>query len=159
MEAIQEDLRRSIKLADPARRVDREAARVAARQVEGVRSVVWIDHENLLAIVSRNEVRSYSTIDAICMEMEPLGDTLGVVVNLQSAAATNGDQLEILSRNCQLPPGERALFQRRRQVDVISPEIRHQQRLSNANAAADAARRQKEQDESLRILEATTPEM
>lgn len=119
MGSLQEDFRKSIKLADPHLQVDRESARTAARRVDGVRSVAWIDRENLLVIVDRNEARSYGTVDAICMELEPLGDTLGVVVNLQSGAATNGDELEILSRDCQLAPGDRAMLARKRQVDVI----------------------------------------
>lgn len=159
MSAMQEDFRKSIKLADPARRVDRESARAAAKGVPGVRSVAWIDRENLLAIVAANEMRSYETIDAICMALEPLGDTLGVVVNLQSGAAATGDDLEILSRNCQLAPGDRAFLQRNRQVDVIAPSIRAQHKASKAAAEAAVRDREAEAVESLRILEASTPEM
>ena len=71
MEALNEDFRKAIKLADPARRVDRESARIAAKRVDGVRSVAWVDTTNLLVIVSRNDARSYVTIDAICMELKP----------------------------------------------------------------------------------------
>jgi hypothetical protein len=159
MEAFNDDFRRSIKLADPARKVDREAARSAIRQVEGVRSVAWIDHENLLVIVSSNEARSQRTIDDICIELEPLGDTLGVVVNLQSGAARSGDELEILSRNCQLAPGDRAFMQRHRQVDVVAPQLRAEHKRNNARPPADPERLKQEQDEAMRILEATTPEM
>ena len=139
--------------------MDRESARTAVRSVDGVRSVAWIDRENLLVIVDRNKARSYATIDAICLELEPLGDTLGVVVNLQSGAANSGDELEILSRNCQLAPGERAFLQRSRQVDVISPKVRAQYRANSEATRADAARRQKEAEESRRIIEASTPEI
>lgn len=134
MQALNEDFRKSIKLADPARRVDRESARAVAKRVDGVRSVAWVDNTNLLAIVSRNDARSYATIDAVCMELEPLGDTLGVVVNLQSGAAISGSELQILSRNCQLAPGDRALLQTKRQLDVVSPEIRAQHRANNPDA-------------------------
>ncbi|WP_374472615.1 hypothetical protein [Arenimonas sp.] len=156
VDAMQDDLRRAMKLADPARAVDREAARQAARQVEGVRSVAWLDRENLFVIVERNEHRTYDTIDAVCLELEPLGDTLGVVVNLQSGAAGNGDELEILSRNCQLAPGDRALLSRHRQVDVISPELRDQHRRSQAQALKDAEWERKNA-EAMEILEKTTP--
>ena len=158
MDSLHEDFRKSIKLADPSRRVDREAARSAARNVEGVRSVVWIDHENLLAIVARNAQRSQATIDAICMQLEPLGDTLGVVVNLQSGEARTGDELEILSRNCQLTPGDRAFLQRARVVDAIDPAIRAQHRANTEWAQAQQGRK-KEAEESARILKASTPEM
>jgi hypothetical protein len=156
---LAEDFRKSIKLADTARAVDREAARVAAKRVNGVRSAVWIDHQNLFAIVTRDALRSQTTIDAICLELEPLGDTLGVVVNLQSAAATTGDALEILSRNCQLPPGERALMQRERMVDVIPPEVRAQHRAQNEAGVAQATQHEHRQRESMEILERTTPEL
>ena len=154
MEALNEDFRKSIKLADPARRVDRESARAAAKRVGGVRSVAWVDNTNLLAIVSRNDARSYATIDAICMELEPLGDTLGVVVNLQSGAAISGSELQILSRNCQLAPGENAFLQRKRQIDVVPSEIRAQHRANNPDTQeVDLAEWQRKNAESIRILE------
>lgn len=132
VQGITDDFKRSIKLADLTKAVDREKAREVAKSVPGVRSVVWFDRENLFAIVERNEQKSYETIDAICLKLEPLGDTLGVVVNLQSGAARNGDELEILSRNCQLEPGDRAFMQKERKVDVIDPEIRKQHKANNA---------------------------
>jgi hypothetical protein len=153
---IQDDFRRSIKLADPAHAVDRETARALAKQIAGVRSAVWIDRENLLAIVSSNQARSYETIDAICVALEPLGDTLGVVVNLQSAAATNGDELEVLSRNCQLASGDRAFMQKARQVDAISPQARAQYRAAK-QAAESGPDRAAEAAESQRALEAIAP--
>jgi hypothetical protein len=160
LHAIDEDFRKSIKLADPARRVDRESARLAARRVDGVRSVAWIDHENLFVIVARNDARSYDTIDAICVELESLGDTLGVVVNLQSGAATNGDDLAILSRNCQLAPGDRALLQSNRQVDVVPSEVRAQHRASNPGSSAQELDEWKRRNrESMRAIEDSTPEM
>ncbi|QWP75716.1 hypothetical protein J5226_19210 [Lysobacter sp. K5869] len=157
LQALNQDFNRSIKLADPSKRVDRENARIAARSVKGVRSVVWIDNENLFAIVGRNADRTYDTVDAICRQLEPLGDTLGVVVNLQSGAARNGDELEILSRNCQLPPGERALLQPNRQVDALPPQMRAQHR-ANADAARKAEKAE-DRAESDRIIQANTPEM
>ena len=156
LEAFNEDFRKAIKLADPSRAVDREGARQAARRVEAVRSVAWIDRENLFVIVDSNEARSYQTIDRICLELESLGDTLGVVVNLQSGAATNGDELAILSRNCQLAPGERAFLSRARQVDVVDPTIRAQHRANQGLAEQDAEDLER-QRESMRVLEASTP--
>ncbi|HLM52513.1 MAG TPA: hypothetical protein VK325_02705 [Pseudoxanthomonas sp.] len=82
-----------------------------------------------------------------------------MVVNLQSGAATSGGELEILSRNCQLAPGERAFLQRSRQVDASFPEVRAQYRANSEATRADAARRQKEAEESRRIVEASTPEI
>ena len=160
LQAIAEDYRKAIKLADPARSVDRESARQAARRIDGVRSVAWIDRENLFVIVSSNPARSYATIDAICIELESLGDTLGVVVNLQSGAATNGDDLEILSRNCQLAPGDRAFLQVKRQIDVIPSEIRAQHRANNPDVnAKEVADWKRRNAEAMRAIEDDTPEM
>jgi hypothetical protein len=158
IEAIADDMRRSMKLPDGARPIDPEAARSAARSVAGVRSVAWIDRSNLLVIVNSNEARSQATIDAICLALEPLGDTLGVVVNLQSGAARNGDELEIVSRDCQLEPGDRALLHVHRQVDVIPPEVRAQVQAQRGQAGTSAERRRQD-EETRRILEANTPEM
>ncbi|KWS02513.1 hypothetical protein IEQ11_14220 [Lysobacter capsici] len=158
LQGLNHDVSRSIRLADQARKVDRENARVAAKSVKGVNSVVWIDGENLLALVNQNTQRSYDTIDAICTQLEPLGDTLGVVVNLQSRAARTGDELEILSRNCQLPPGERAMMQRNRQIDVLPPEVRAQHR-ANADAALAGPDRSAERAENERIIRSSTPEL
>ncbi|MEH6420562.1 hypothetical protein [Pseudomonas sp. CGJS7] len=157
LQALNADVNRSIRLADPGRKVDRENARIVAKGVQGVRSVAWIDNENLFVIVNRNAERTYATIDAICLQLEPLGDTLGVVVNVQSGAARTGDELEILSRNCQLPPGERAMMQANRQVDALPPQIRAQHR-ANADAAL-RAERSEDRQESDRIIQANTPEM
>lgn len=156
--AMHEDFRKAIKLADPARRVNREAARTALRDMEGLASVVWIDHENLFVLVDRNELRSHAMIDAICIRLEPLGDTLGVVVNLQSTAARTGAEQATLSRNCQLQPGDRAFMQRERQVDVVPAGIREQQRRDQAWADARGDRSRQAQ-ESLEILMESTPEL
>lgn len=156
VEAMQEDIRKSMRLADPSRRVDREQARAAARTVPGVRSVVWLDNENLFATVESAEARSFQTIERICLALEPLGDTLGVVVNLQNSSARNSDELATLSRNCQLASGERAMLSRERQIDVVDPKIRAQHR-ANQRLSEQTAEDLERQAESLRILEQSTP--
>ena len=150
--AFTDDFRRSIKLADASRVVDREQARQAVRAVPGVRSVAWVDRENLLILVDSAGARSYKTIDQVCLTLEPLGDTLGVVVNLQNGEARTGDELEILSRNCQLAPGDRALLSRARQIDVIDPEIRRQHAANQAQEELDDEARAR-QEEAARIVE------
>ena len=101
------DLRQS--LPAPAGPVDHELASVAARNVEGVRGVVWFDRDHLLAIVGKNEQRSQRTIEDICRRLQPLGDASAVVVDLQSSGARTAEQLQILSRNCPRDAGELAL--------------------------------------------------
>ena len=75
-------------------------------------------------LVGGGQYRSMDTIDRICGALEPLGDTLAVVVNVQDVMATTSEGADSLSRNCQLGAGERALLQRKRQVDVLDPEVR-----------------------------------
>lgn len=134
IEAMHKDTMRSMHLADPSRRIDHEVARAAVRPLPGVQSAVWIDNANLLVLVGGGQYRSMATIDNVCLALEPLGDTLGVVVNLKDVMATTSEGADTLSRNCQLRAGERAMFQSKRQVDVLDPEVR---RLFQAQQGAD----------------------
>jgi hypothetical protein len=124
VEALHKDMMRSMRLADPSRPIDHEAARAAVGPLRGVSSSVWIDRSNLLVMVGGGQYRSMDMIDRVCLALEPLGDTLGVVVNLQDVTATTSEGADTLSRNCQLAAGERGLLQPKRQVDVLDPEIR-----------------------------------
>ena len=130
MEAMSEDMRRAMKLADASRPINRESARGVARGMPGVRSANWIDRHNLLVRVDGAELRSQQTIDELCVQLEPLGDTLAVVVHLQNAAARIHDEMDTLSRNCQLAPGDQAMFQRARTVDALDPVVRAQHRAT-----------------------------
>ena len=147
-EVLQHSLQQAARAPDPARRIPPEAARAAVRSVRGVRSAVWVDNENLLVLVDANAQRSHQMIEEICYQLEPLGDTLGVVVNLQSAAARNADELAILSRNCQLLPGQRAVAQPHRQLDALSPEVRAQYREGKAAIEAERQRRHTQGDKA-----------
>jgi len=134
VDAMHQNLMRDMRLADPARRIDPENARAAVRPLPGVQSSVWIDRQNLLVMVGGSQYRSMATIDRVCLALEPLGDTLAVVVNLQNVTATTSEGADTLSRNCQLGAGERAMLQPKRQVDVLNPEVRRvfgRSRVSN----------------------------
>ncbi len=124
VEAMHKNLMRDMRLADSGRPVNPEAARAALRPLKGVQSSSWIDRSNLLVLVGGGQYRSTDTIDRICGALEPLGDTLAVVVNVQDVFATTSEGADTLSRNCQLRAGERAMFQQKRQVDVLDPEVR-----------------------------------
>jgi len=121
--AVTEYLRQT-SVPDVFHPVDHEAARMAAKAVAGVRSALWLDHDNFVVMVDGAQYRSMAMIDEVCVALEPLGDTLGVVVNVQDITAQHADDATTLSRNCQLPEGQRALLQRKRQVDVVAPETR-----------------------------------
>jgi hypothetical protein len=124
MQAFNNDFRKSIKLPDPSRPIDHEAARAAVRPLTGVRSSVWIDQSNLIVMVDGAQYRNMATIDRVCDALAPLGDTLAVVVNLQDVTATTSQGADTLARNCQLPEGQRALMQRNRKIDVLAPATR-----------------------------------
>jgi hypothetical protein len=124
VEALQKNMMRDMRLPDASRPIDHEAARAALRPLKGVRSSVWIDRSNMLVLVGGSPYRSMETIDRICAALQPLGDTLAVVVNVQDVLATTSEGADALSRNCQLGAGERALLRQKRQVDVLDPEVR-----------------------------------
>lgn len=156
MHALSEDLRRSMKIPDGSRRIDPERARRAALSVSGVRSASWVDGSNLLVRVDGAGFRRQRTIDDVCLALEPLGDTLAVVVHLQNAAASTSEEMDTLSRNCQLAEGDYALMQRKRQMDVLDPDIRRQHRINAEQARRAAASAQPAGDRA--ALEAI-PEM
>jgi hypothetical protein len=108
VDAMARDLSRSARLRDTRRPIDHEAARAVLRPIPGVRSAIWLDADNLAVMVDGQPYRDMDMIDRLCVALEPLGDTLGVVVNLQDAKARNGDEATTQSRNCQLPEGQRA---------------------------------------------------
>jgi hypothetical protein len=124
MQAFAEDYRRSMKMPDPARPIDHEAARAAVRPLAGVRSSVWMDRSNLIVMVGGAQYRTMQTIDRVCNALAPLGDTLAVVVNVQDVTATTSEGADTLSRNCQLPEGQRAFMQPNRRIDVLDPATR-----------------------------------
>ena len=131
-QAMQKDMLRAMRVPDASRPIDHEAARAAVGPLPGVRSSIWIDRNNLLLMVAGSRFRSMETIDRVCLAMEPLGDTLAVVVNLQDVTATTFEGADTLSRNCQLAEGQRALLQPKRQVDVLDPGLRRVFRAQQA---------------------------
>lgn len=146
MEGMSEDMRRAMKLPDPTRPINPESARSIARAMPGVRSANWIDRTNLLVRVDGADLRSQQTIDELCYRLEPLGDTLAVVVHVQDAAPTTHDGMDTLSRNCQLAMGDQALMQRARRVDALDPGIRAVHRANGEHMRRSSARQQSAED-------------
>jgi hypothetical protein len=122
--AVANDMLRSARVPDVSRPIDHEAARTAVRALEGVRSAIWLDAANFIVMVDGADRRSMATIDRVCRALDPLGDTLAVVVGVQDATAKTPDAATTLSRNCRLPQGQLAFLQAKRQVDVVAPELR-----------------------------------
>jgi len=126
IEAAATEFLRQAGAPDPKRPIDHENARAAARAIAGVRSAFWIDQENFVVMVDGQSHRTTAMIDAVCVALQPLGDTLAVVVNVQDVTAQRADDATTLSRNCQLAQGESAMFRTKRQLDTVSPELRTQ---------------------------------
>lgn len=156
VDAFQDEVRRAMRLADPARKIDPEAARAVVKSMPGVHSVAWLDSENLLAMVEDDALRSQKMIDAVCLRLEPLGDTLGVIVNLKTRAASRPEERGTLSRNCQLAPGEVAMFQKPHPTYDPPPEIVE---AFQASQQPQSDEDRKAQLEAEQILKASTPEM
>jgi hypothetical protein len=124
VESLQHDVMRSARIPDTTRPIDHEFARATVRHLDGVRASVWLDRENLAVMVDGTRFRNDAMIDTVCRALDPLGDTLAVVVTLEDATAKHADDAISLSRNCQLRGDERALFQRRRPIDVVPAPLR-----------------------------------
>jgi hypothetical protein len=123
IDQIARDVRRSARIPDASRPIDHEAARAVVHPLAGIRSAVWLDESNFMVMVAGQDYRSMAVIDRVCDALEPLGDTLAVVVNVQDVNAKTHDEATTLSRNCQLPQGQRSLMQARRQMDVVAPQL------------------------------------
>lgn len=124
VQGMTKDILHDARIPDPARPIDHEAARAAVRPLAGVRSVVWMDHNNLLVMVGGAAYRNMAMVDRVCDVLDPLGDTLAVVVNVQDVTATTSEGADAVSRNCQLPEGQRAFLQSKRQIEALDPATR-----------------------------------
>jgi hypothetical protein len=142
IDAFEDGYRRSMRMADPARRIPPEPARNAVKAVPGVTSAAWVDSGNLLVMVDGAEYRTQAMIDTLCMQLEPLGDTLWVYLHLQNRRARDGEGMTILSRNCQLQPGENAFLQQQRQLNVVDPALRAKHQANQVQTPEALARKQ-----------------
>lgn len=124
VQGMAKDMLHDGRIPDPARPIDHEAARAVVRPLQGVRSVVWMDHNNLLVIVGGAAYRNMAMVDRVCDALDPLGDTLAVVVNVQDVTATTSEGADAVSRNCQLAEGQRAILQPKRQIEALDPATR-----------------------------------
>jgi hypothetical protein len=125
VDAMSKDILHDAHIPDPTRPMPHEAARTRVAQIAGVRSASWVDHDNLLVLVGGPQFRNMTMVERICDTLAPLGDTLGVVVNVQDVTATTSAGADAVSRDCQLPQGQRAFLQRNRQIEALDPKIRN----------------------------------
>ncbi len=156
-QAAHQALMREMKVPDGSRRIDPESARAALRTLPGVRSSAWADRENLIVMVEDAIHRSDAMIDAVCRQLDPLGDTLAVVVHLENVAASNADELQTISRNCQLAPGDRAFMQSNRSLDVVPESARRQHKAFDRQVKQGGTAKQDKA--AVDALMKNTPEM
>ncbi|MGH8146506.1 MAG: hypothetical protein ACREPY_09245 [Rhodanobacteraceae bacterium] len=124
VQGMTKDILHDARIPDPAHPINHEAARAAVRPIAGVRSVVWVDNNNLLVMVGGAAYRNMAMVDRVCDVLDPLGDTLAVVVNVQDVTATTSEGADAVSRNCQLAEGQRAFLQPKRQIEALDPRVR-----------------------------------
>lgn len=106
------------RMPDVFQPIDHEAARVALRPIAGVRNTAWLDASNLVVTVESSGQYNPAMIETICRALEPLGDTIPLVVNLREFGARSMDVTMTLSRSCQLPRGQ--FMQTDRQIEVVA---------------------------------------
>lgn len=124
IDAMSKDMLHDARIPDPTRPIAREAARAAVAPLAGVRSVVWIDHDNLLVMVGGAQYRNMAMVGRVCDALDPLGDTLAVVVNVQDVTATTSEGADAVSRNCRLLEGQRAFLRQNRRIEALDPSLR-----------------------------------
>ena len=161
VDAMDQASRQAMRLVDPGRAVDREAARAAVQQLPDVRAAGWIDRTRMLVVVARDDLRNEAMIETVCRRLEPVGDTVGVVVSVQGRAATSGRLPRETGRRCRLAPGERIEPQPQSvpQSTATGVDALREQVESNSAPAEDDSSREQRNEEACRILEETTPEM
>ncbi len=86
------------------------------------------------------------------MALAPLGDTLGVVINLQSGEARNAAELQLLVRNCQLAVGDHAFLHDRRDRNVVPDAVWAQHEANQRRGDED-----RRADEAIKVLEDSVP--
>ena len=135
IQGMTKDMLHDAHIPDVSRPINREAARAAVQPLPGVRSVIWIDHDNLLVMVGGARYRTMATVDRACDALAPLGDTMGVVVNVQDVTATTSEGADAVSRGCQLPEGQRAFLQSRRRIEALDPATRNAFKAQQGSSA------------------------
>lgn len=150
---------REVLLADRGSAIRREAARRDVSDIAGVRAAGWVDRMTVLLVMSSRG--GYSTIAEACRRLARHGDVTGLAVRVQEVA---GDEVAAGALQGECRPG----LQASGPVDPLQPFPGTPLRARGGQGAlADAepedpeaaqARRLRE-EESLRILSESTPEL
>ena len=151
---------REVLLADRGSAIRREAARRDVSDIAGVRAAGWVDRMTVLLVMS-SRGGGHSTIAEACRRLATHGDVTGLAVRVQEVA---GDEVAAGALQGECRPGMQASDP----VDPLQPFPGTPLRARGGqDALADAepedpeaaqARRLRE-EESLRILSESTPEL
>lgn len=151
---------REVLLADRGSAIRREAARRDVSDIAGVRAAGWVDRMTVLLVMS-SRGGGHSTIAEACRRLARHGDVTGLAVRVQEVA---GDEVAAGALQGECRPGMQASDP----VDPLQPFPGTPLRARGGqDALADAepedpeaaqARRLRE-EESLRILSESTPEL
>ncbi len=154
VDALADDVRQSMRLAERGSMVHREAARARVQAMPGVRAVGWIDRSHLLVVVARAGLRVPPMLDGVCAALRASGDPEGVVVHLQSGEAGRATRAGLLSADCAT-----GVAAARSQGGPPAAAAPARPALPETAPPVDLDAHRRRNAESMRILEETTPEL
>ena len=143
-------------LADRGSAVRREAARRELAGMPGVRGAGWVDRMTVLLLVTSRGA-GHSTVSEACRRLSTHGDVTGLAVRVQEVAA---DARAATALQAECRPGVTAMMPttpyRLPGASLRVPEAGADTGPEDPEAAAERRRREQE---SLRILSESTPEL
>jgi hypothetical protein len=160
LEGLDAQVHRDALLADRGSAVRREAARRDLAAMPGVRAAGWVDRMTLLLVASGRGQGQAMIADA-CRRLAAHGNVSGLAVRVQEVAAGSLDARAVFGecRQQQVVPLEPGGTWALREAPVESPRDGAAGATGAPGDAADAAERRRRQEESLRILSESTPEL
>ena len=150
---------REILLADRGSAVRREAARRDVAAMPGVNAAGWIDRMTMLLVVSARGA-GQSTVSAACRRLATHGDVSGLAVRVQEVAggSVGADSIQLECRRDMATgeAGQPRWFSGTSMRPLAPADAYGAQEAEGPEAVAERHRRE---EESLRILSETTPEL
>lgn len=145
-------------LADRGSAVRREAARRDVADIAGVRGAGWVDRMTMLLVTSASG-SGQATISEACRRLAAHGDVAGLAVRVQQVAGNDVAAASLIGE-CRHVPAALGLADGRVQPfpGALLRQAPGTQPDDDADPGAAEARRRRE-EESLRILSESTPEL
>ncbi|MGY0651265.1 hypothetical protein ACW7GZ_05245 [Luteimonas sp. A537] len=150
---------REILLADRGSAVRREAARRDVAAMPGVSGAGWVDRMTMLLVVSGRGA-GHSTVASACRQLAKHGDVSGLAVRVQEVAggsvAAGSIQVECRQDMATAEAGPQRWFSGTSMQPLSPADAYGAQEAEDPDAVAERRRRE---EESLRILSDSTPEL